>query len=41
MELDDGRVEVQQGDEDGIAAFHIAGLPEPRVEAAGATFVSS
>jgi hypothetical protein len=41
MELDDGRVEVQQGDEDGIAAFHIAGLPEPQVEAAGATFLSS
>jgi Glyoxalase-like domain len=38
LELDSGRVEVEQGDEDGIAAFHIAGLPAERIEAAGATF---
>ena len=38
LEFDDGRLEVQQGDDDGIAAFHIAGLPEQELEVAGATF---
>ena len=40
LEFDDGRLEVQQGDDDGIAAFHVAGLTEPQVEAAGATFLA-
>jgi Glyoxalase-like domain len=40
MELADGRVEVQQGDDDGIAAFHVSGLPEGRIEVAGATFLT-
>jgi hypothetical protein len=31
-------VDVQPGDHDGIAAFHVAGLPEPEVRAAGAIF---
>jgi hypothetical protein len=39
LDLDDGRVDVERGDEDGIAAFHLAGLPEERVDAAGATFL--
>jgi hypothetical protein len=39
LELDDGRVDVERGDEDGIAAFHVAGLPEERIDAAGATFL--
>jgi len=38
LELDEGTVEVQAGDEDGIAAFHISGL-EGEVRAAGARFV--
>jgi hypothetical protein len=41
LEFVDGRLEVQQGDEDGIAAFHVSGLETPRVEAAGATFLAS
>jgi Glyoxalase-like domain len=41
MELDDGRLEVQQGDEDGIAAFHVSGLATPQLEVAGATFLSA
>jgi glyoxalase-like protein len=40
LELDTGSVEVEKGDEDGIAAFHVAGLPDERVEAAGATFLA-
>lgn len=39
VDLDDGRVEVEQGDADGIAAFHVAGLLDERVDAAGATFL--
>jgi Glyoxalase-like domain len=39
LDLDDGRVEVEEGDEDGIAAFHVADLPEERIDAAGATFL--
>jgi Glyoxalase-like domain len=39
LELDDGRVEVEAADEDAIAAFHVAGLPEDRIDAAGATFL--
>jgi hypothetical protein len=40
LELDDGRVEVEDGESDGIVAFHVAGLPEPEVRAAGAVFSS-
>jgi hypothetical protein len=40
LDLDDGRVEVQPGDDDGIAAFHVGGLPAGEIHAAGATFVS-
>jgi hypothetical protein len=39
LRLDDGSVEVEQADEDGIAAFHVADLPEERIVAAGATFL--
>jgi Glyoxalase-like domain len=39
LDLDDGSVEVEEGEEDGIAAFHVAGLPEERIDAAGATFL--
>jgi Glyoxalase-like domain len=39
LQLDDGSVEVEQADEDGIAAFHVADLPEERIVAAGATFL--
>jgi hypothetical protein len=39
LELDDGRVEVEAGDEDGIAAFHVSGL-DGEVLAAGARFVA-
>ena len=34
-------VEVEQGDRDEIAAFHVAGLPAGRIDAAGATFVAA
>jgi hypothetical protein len=40
LDLDAGRVEVQPGDDDGIAAFHVTGLPAGEIHAAGATFVS-
>ena len=39
LDLDDGRVDVQQGDEDGIAAFHIGGMDVGEIHAAGATFL--
>jgi Glyoxalase-like domain len=39
LELDTGLVEVEQGDEDGIAAFHVSGLPAGEIHAAGATFI--
>jgi hypothetical protein len=39
LQLDDGSVEVEQADEEGIAAFHVADLPEERIVAAGATFL--
>jgi hypothetical protein len=39
LELDGGHVEVKPGDEDGIAAFHVGGLPAGEIRAAGATFV--
>jgi hypothetical protein len=39
LQLDDGSVEVEQAEEDGIAAFHVADLPEERIVAAGATFL--
>src|SRR4051812_6063608 len=38
LDLDDGRVEVEQGESDGIVAFHVTGLAEPEVRAAGAVF---
>jgi hypothetical protein len=38
LDLDDGRVEVEDGESDGIAAFHVAGLAELEVRAAGAVF---
>jgi 4-hydroxyphenylpyruvate dioxygenase-like putative hemolysin len=41
LEFDDGRLEVQQGDEDGIAAFHVSGLPEQQIDVAGATFITA
>ena len=41
LELDGGEVRVGQGEEDGIAAFHVNGLPEPEVRAAGALFISA
>ena len=41
LELDSGRVEVEQGDRDGIAAFHVAGLPAGQIDAAGTTFVAA
>jgi Glyoxalase-like domain len=40
LEFDDGRLEVQQGDADGIAAFHVSGLAAPRIEVAGASFLA-
>jgi len=40
LEFDDGRLEIQQGDEDRIAAFHVSGLAEPQIEVAGATFLA-
>jgi hypothetical protein len=40
LELDDGRVDVEQGDADGIAAFHVSGLPAGDIRAGGATFRS-
>jgi hypothetical protein len=40
LELDGGKVEVQPGDGDAIAAFHVSGLPAGEIKAAGATFVS-
>jgi hypothetical protein len=40
LEFDDGRLEVQHAGEDGIAAFHVSGLPAGEVRAAGATFVT-
>jgi hypothetical protein len=39
LDLDDGRVELQPGDQAGIAAFHVGGLPAGEIHAAGATFV--
>jgi hypothetical protein len=39
LELDDGRVQVQPGKADAIAAFHVTGLPAKEVHAAGATFL--
>jgi Glyoxalase-like domain len=39
LDLDDGRVEVRQGDRDAIAAFHLVGLPPREIRAACATFV--
>jgi hypothetical protein len=39
LDLDGGRVEVQPGEEDAIAAFHITGVPPGKVHAAGATFL--
>jgi hypothetical protein len=41
LDLDDGRVEVQAGQEDAIVAFHVGGLPAGEVQAAGATFLCS
>ncbi len=38
LELDDGRVDVEPGAQDGIAAFHVSGL-DGEVSAAGARFV--
>jgi hypothetical protein len=38
LELDDGRIEVEPGEDDAIAAFHVSGL-EGEVRAAGARFV--
>lgn len=40
LELDDGTVEVREADQDGIAAFHVSGLPAGEVHATGATFIS-
>ena len=39
LELDGGRVEVRPGEHDAIADFHVSGLAEQEVRAAGATFV--
>jgi hypothetical protein len=39
LSLEGGAVEVQRGDEEAIAAFHISGLPAGEIQAAGATFV--
>ena len=39
LDLDAGRVEVEPGEEDGIAAFHVAGLAAGEIRAAGATFL--
>ena len=39
LELDDGRVELQRGEDDAIAAFHVSGLAADAIQAAGATFV--
>ena len=41
LEFDDGRLEVQQGDDDSIAAFHVSGLPAGEIRAAGATFITA
>jgi hypothetical protein len=41
LDLDDGRVEVTAGDEDGIAAFHISGVETAEIQAAGATFLTA
>jgi hypothetical protein len=38
LELDDGRVDVEPGAQDGIASFHVSGL-DGEVSAAGARFV--
>jgi hypothetical protein len=38
LDLDDGRVDVEQGDADGIAAFHVSGPAGPEIHAAGAIF---
>ncbi len=38
LELDDGRVDVQPGDEDAIVAFHVSGLGADEIHAAGAAF---
>src|SRR4051794_5146173 len=39
LELDDGHVELQRGEDDGIEAFHVSGLATDAIQAAGATFV--
>jgi Glyoxalase-like domain len=39
LDVDGGRVEVQPGEEDAIAAFHISGLTVGEIYAAGATFL--
>jgi hypothetical protein len=39
LELDDGRVDVRAGEEDAIAAFHVSGLADAEIRAAGATFL--
>ena len=40
LQLDDGRIDVQRGAEDGIAAFHLGGLNPTDVRAASTRFVS-
>jgi hypothetical protein len=39
LDLDDGRVEVEPGEEDAILAFHVSGLEVGTIQAAGATFL--
>jgi hypothetical protein len=41
LELDDGRVEVREGEEDAIVAFHVSGLAAGEIHAGGATFVGT
>ena len=41
LDLDDGRVDIHPGDDDGIAAFHVTGMAAGEVHAAGATFLSA
>jgi hypothetical protein len=38
LDLEGGRVEVRPGEEDAIAAFHVSGLADEEIHAAGATF---
>jgi len=41
LELAGGGIEVEPGEHDGIAAFHVSGLEDGEVQAAGARFISA